>query len=656
MQRTPYWQIDGAILIDLLAIPVAIIFCYGVYLQWRKIQKGAVKFRLNWNHLKSVFKDERIIPLFEYGILGLRVYRKPFTGLFHGMVFWGMLFLFLGTTMVFLNVVFGATVMSGGFYKWFMASVLDAAGLAVMIGIVFLLVRRLSRYPRLVEPKARSGIVFMELLLLSVILSGFFLEALRIRLTGAYEPAFVGYWLSGLLGLPKIRLTLYIVLWWTHGLLSLLFLAYLPYSPLMHLLLIPLNAATPEDEIGADVKALDLSSLESAPNGEVPHLGTPTLAQYYPKRLLDFSTCLWCGRCQEVCPATQTDKSLTPKGVLMVLAEWLQQDRITDAGLIDEIGMEKIFECRTCAACVDACPAMINPLKAIWSMRQSLMMQRGEMPASMVQTYRNMEALRHPFSSLASSTDWSKGLDVPIFEPGMTEYLLWIGCVVTYEDRAQHIGRAMVNILNKTGVSYGIIPQARCTGDPAKQMGDDYLFTQLANANIELFRRHGVGKIITMCPHCFNSFTKYYPPLGGSFKVVSHVHLINNLIKVGRLKLRDRYEKIAYHDPCYLGRHNKIFGAPREIIDRIGEVVELPRNCTNSFCCGAGGGNYWNDETGKRINYVRAQEAFEIGAQKIASACPFCVLMLTDGFKMYSDKEVVFDMAELIEQNIESDA
>jgi Fe-S oxidoreductase len=158
-----------------------------------------------------------------------------------------------------------------------------------------------------------------------------------------------------------------------------------------------------------------------------------------------------------------------------------------------------------------------------------------------------------------------------------------------------------------------------------------------------------------MCPHCFNSFTKYYPPLGGSFKVVSHVHMINNLIKVGRLKLRERREKIAYHDPCYLGRHNKIFGAPREIVDRIGEVVELPRNRTNSFCCGAGGGNYWNDETGKRINYVRAQEAFEIGAQKIASACPFCVLMLTDGFKMYSDKEVVFDIAELIEQNIESD-
>jgi len=636
MQRIPYWQIDGGILIDLLAIPVALIFCYGVYLQLRKVQKGAAEFRINRDHLKSVFSFERVIPLFANGILGLRVYRKPFTGLFHGMVFWGMLLLFLGTTMVLLNVVF------------------DAAGLAVLIGTGFLLVRRLGRYPRLLEPKPRSGFVFMELLLLTVVLTGFLLEGLRIRLTDAYELAFIGFWTARLLGSPADGATIYILLWWTHGLLALFFIAYIPFSPLIHLLFIPVNAAIAEPIVGADVKVLELSSFEISQNGEIPPLGTPTLGDYCPKRLFDFSACLWCGRCQEVCPATQTEKDLTPKGIMVTLAVWLQEGKISDRGLIDTIGMETIFECRTCAACVETCPAMVNPLKAIWNMRQNLMMERGEMPVQMLRAYRNMEALRHPFSSSASSTDWAGGLDVPPFEAQKTEYLLWVGCAVTYEDRAQQVGRAMVKILNHTGLSYGIIAEARCTGDPAKQMGDDYLFSQLANANIALFDNLGVKKIITLCPHCYNSFNAYYPPLGGDFQVISHVSLIRDLIHAGKIRPVVGSQKIAYHDPCYLGRHNNLFNDPREVIDSIGNIVELPRSRNNSFCCGAGGGNYWNEESGKRINTARAQEAFESGADRIVSACPFCLLMLTDGLKMFTDKNMVVDVVELLEQKIKN--
>jgi Fe-S oxidoreductase len=399
---------------------------------------------------------------------------------------------------------------------------------------------------------------------------------------------------------------------------------------------------------------LDVAALEPDENGNLPALGTPTLADYSVKRRLDFDTCLWCGRCQAVCPAAMTEKSLTPKGVVITLAEALSQGKMTDRSIIDKVGMPALFECRTCGACVEACPAMVNPLKAIWGMRQNLMMERGEMPVRLLSAYRNMEALMHPFSSQASPSDWRKGLDVPIFSAGKSEYLLWIGCAVTYEDRAQQIGRAMVDILNDAGISYGIIEEARCTGDPAKQMGDDYLFSQLANTNIALFKDRQVKKIITMCPHCYNSFRNYYPPLGGCYEVIPHISLIGDLVSSGRLKFASGNMKIAYHDPCYLGRHNRIFKSPRYTVSSIGKLVELPRSNNNSFCCGAGGGNYWNEESGKRVNYARAQEAFESGADLLATACPFCLLMLTDGLKMHTSAQIVFDIAELVQQATKS--
>jgi Fe-S oxidoreductase/nitrate reductase gamma subunit len=652
--RTPYWLIEYGLLIDLLALPTLAIFCYGVYLHWCRIRKGQIRFRVSLDDFRSFFTRDRWVAMIWNGFLGARVYRWPITGLFHGLVFWGMLLLLIGTALVLLNVVSGLAVMSGPFYHWFMAFTLDAAGLAILVGLGSLLVRRLMHVPRLSRPKSKPGFLLVESLLVVVVLTGFVLEGQRLILSGGQENAFVGTLMTMVLQGMGSGEGFYITVWWLHGLLALAFIAWIPFSPLAHLLFIPVNAALAEPIIGADEKALDVATLEPDAQGNLPTLGTPTLADYSAKRLLDFSTCLWCGRCQEVCPATLTEKTLTPKGVVVTLAEALSQGEMSERSIVDRVGMSALFECRTCGACVETCPAMINPLKAIWGMRQNLMMERGEMPARMLSAYRNMEALMHPFSTQASPSDWRKGLDVPIFKAGETEYLLWIGCAVTYEDRAQQIGRAMVNLLNSIGISYGILEEARCTGDPAKQMGDDYLFSQLANTTIALFNAHQVKKLITLCPHCYNSFTNYYPPLGGHYEVISHIALIADLIRSGKLKLTGGDRKIAYHDPCYLGRHNRIFESPRDIIGSIGSIVELPRSRNNSFCCGAGGGNYWNEESGKRINYVRAQEAFESGADLIASGCPFCLLMLTDGLKMNTSDQMVFDIAELVQQACET--
>ena len=651
MQRTPYWLIDYGVLIDLLAIPVIIIFCYGIYLHWRNIRKGEVGFRISFDQIRSVINKKHVMNVLWFGFLGSRTYKKPITGIFHGMLFWGMLLLFVGTVAALLNVFFGIPLLSGLFYKWFMSLCLDAAGVMVIIGILFLLIRRLIHYKRLHDPKPRKGFVAMESFLLGIVLSGFFLEGLRIVLSDAHETAYIGTWLAHSIGGLESGHSFYIALWWIHGLAALVFIGYIPFSPIMHFILVPANAAFMESNIGADEKGIDLSKFETEQD-DIAVIGTARLSDCTSKRLLDLSACLWCGRCHEVCPATQTQKSLTPKGVMLTLAEMLQNDVMENENFIDMVGLNAIFECRTCGLCVEVCPAMTNPLKTIWNMRQHLVMERGEIPSQMMQSYRNMEALMHPFPTSSTGNEWRRDIEVPVFVSENTEYLLWVGCAVRYEDRAQRIGKAMVKILDNTGISYGIIEEARCTGDPAKQMGDDYLFFQLASANIELFRKYGVKKILTICPHCFNSFKRYYPPLGGEYEVIPHTIFIEDLLDAGKLKLSNTGLKITYHDPCYQGRHNGIFDAPRNIIGSIGKMMEVPRNKKNSFCCGAGGGNYWNEEEGERINYVRAGEAFETGADKLVSSCPFCTIMLTDGMKMFTDNETVFDISELVEQNM----
>jgi Fe-S oxidoreductase len=225
---------------------------------------------------------------------------------------------------------------------------------------------------------------------------------------------------------------------------------------------------------------------------------------------------------------------------------------------------------------------------------------------------------------------------------------------VTYQERAQAIARAMVRILGAAGVSFGILKEIRCTGDPAKQMGDELLFTEIARENLETFQSLGVSKVITMCPHCFNSFTRHYPVLGATFTVIPHPVLLRELIESRAVTLTKGDDLISFHDPCYLARHNGVVSEPRSVLASVGRVVDMPRSGRESFCCGAGGGNYWTEEKGSRINQARAKEALDTGAQTIATACPFCMLMLTDGAKKYTDRSVVKDIAELVSERIDT--
>lgn len=587
----------------------------------------------------------------ERGLLTSRLKRRPVAGLAHGLMFGGALVAIFGHAAFVLSFV-GVPVYEGRFGFLVMELGRELAGILMFVGVAFFLVRRLSRLERLTAGGARRGFVAMEMLFLATIAAGFAAEAFRLAAPAAASGGeFLGLVLAGGLrgiGLGASALGAHLA-WWLHGLLGVAFIGLIAHTPLSHMLLAPANAALARRRSGITLAPIDF---DAEPEGDAEiSFGAAKLADLDRKKMLDFSACLWCGRCQEVCPAAQTGKALSPKKVMTTCATWLEEKRFDDPALIDAIGLEAVFDCTTCAACVEECPASNSPAETILEFRRHFVMDRSEMPDTLALANRNLESRGHPFvGTAANPDDWRKGLDVPVFEAGKTEYLLWIGCSVAFEARAQEVARAMLRILDAAGVSYGILEESRCTGDPAKMAGDEMQFVEIAQSNIDDFRARRIQKVITMCAHCFNSFDRYYPELGADWRTIPHSVLIDRLIADGRLQVvRDDAEKITFHDPCYLARHNDIVAEPRRALAAVGQLIEMPRNSKESFCCGAGGGNYWGGKGGTaRINDVRMQEAVDTGAAKVATSCSFCLLMLTSSASKHGDARRVFDVAELV--------
>jgi Fe-S oxidoreductase/nitrate reductase gamma subunit len=623
---------------------------FGLLRIWRRIRVGRPVEAGDATGAATPLGPVNGSALLFRGMLASRLFKRPVSGLAHALVLFGSIVLILGHAVYPLTFL-GVPLFEGRIGFWFMGLGRDLAGVAVLLGVIFFLLRRLFPPVRLATPKNRRGFVYMELLLLAALLAGFGAETFRIAYSGAHEGKFVGNLLASLLGESQGSFAAFHYSWWIHGLIGLSFMALIAHSPVVHILLGPINSALASARRGVQLKPVDFSALEDETAGEIPALGASKLVDFDRKSLLDFATCLWCGRCDEVCPAVQTGKALSPKGVIATLSEYLSEEKFADDSLVDAIGMQAVFDCVTCAACMEACPVSIAQPQSIQEIRRHFVMERSELPEVMGHANKNLEARQHPFvGTAASPDDWRRDLEVPLFEKGKTEYLLWIGCSITYEERAQQIARAMVRILEAAGVSFGILEQARCTGDPAKQMGNELLFVELAQQNIDDFEARGIHKIITMCAHCFNSFTRYYPELEARYEVIPHAVLIKQLIDAGKLQLSGSGERITFHDPCYLSRHNDIESEARDVIAALGELVEMPRNRKQSFCCGAGGANYWGGEGGERINDVRSREALDTGAEKIATSCPFCLLMLTEGVSKHSQERRVFDIAELVEQ------
>lgn len=655
--REVYWNIGDASLLYVLLVPTLLIFAYGLYRRIRLWRIGAPTDR-------SGDVIERLKALAIFGVGHGRIAQNRFSGLFHVLVLSGFTILFIGTLAVWVHVDFGLRIMQGNFYLYFQSLTLDVFGLFATVGLLLAACRRMLFKPERLDNTGRDWVL---LLLLVILLTGFMLEGLRIAATndpwGRWSP--VGFQVARLftavLSADGQR-SLHAALWWGHLVLVFGLIAYLPYSKLLHILTgatnIYLRSLGPK---GAILKPIDLETAET--------FGASKIEQLSWKDLLDLDACTECGRCQDACPAFATNKPLSPKSLILDMRRHLHAHSprstpggspspddgpLLAGGIIDE---ETLWSCTNCRACMEVCPVFIEHVPKIIDMRRYLVMEEGRAPETMQQAMRSLEANGHPFPGItASRLDWCRGLDVKILAEGESaEYLYWVGCATALNARNHNTARAFSEILLAAGVDFAILGnEEHCTGDAARRMGNEYLFQSLAHRVIDLLKSRKVKKIVTACPHCFNTFKNDFPQLGAEFEVYHHSQFLARLVAEGKWKTPGGLpEAITYHDPCHLGRYNETYDEPRAVIGAVpgADLVEMERHRQTSFCCGAGGGRMWADEPSEqRVSNVRAREALDSGAQTLAVACPFCMAMLDEGVNLEKGERnlKVLDIAELL--------
>ena len=618
----------------------------------------------------------RLGGLVQYALVQTRMFRDWRAGLLHAGIFWGFVLLTVGT----------ANIVTGGLIEAVASAPLDGAlwaAVSAMQNIVALGVLASigwALYRRLVSRPARLTFNRDALLILlmigGVVATELFAEALEFARYGDQPGAFVAAGLAVTLrtALPPVALEVgFGVMWWAHILLVAAFLVYLPFSKHLHIATafpnIYLRKLAPRGEL----PAVDLED-------ENATFGLKTLQDLGWKDLLDGFTCTECGRCQEACPAWATGKPLNPKtfimgirdmsveaehGVNLIpnspivrethgLTDGLAPDALARPIVDDAIPYEAVWDCVTCGACVEACPVLIEHVDKIVGLRRNLVLEESRFPTELTAAFRGMEGVGNPWGQPPTArTDWTKGLpfDVPTVASLAAggngalddlEVLYWVGCAAAFDERNKKVARAFATCLDAAGVRFAILGQEEsCTGDPARRMGNEYVWQILAGQNVETLNRYSLGQrtIVTACPHCFNTIANEYGQLGGSFRVVHHSVFLSQLLSDGRLRVVDRDgvnggAPVTVHDSCYLARYNGVIAAPREVLGAVGglELREMDKSGRDTFCCGAGGGRMWMEETrGTRINVERTRQALETGASTVATACPFCVVMLRDG-------------------------
>jgi Fe-S oxidoreductase len=653
--REVYWNIPGHLFLYLLFFPFLVVWLYGIYRHTRMILRGAPAAVLGslWDRFKGVVT---------YAVWQRRIAKDPLSGLLHRSISWGFAVLFIATCLVALQDYFGIPTLRGSFYLYFMSLTVDLFGLTAIGGVLIALVRRYGLRPdRLLLPRLGWSYGILLGLLLIIMATGFLIEGLRIAATddpwGRWSP---GGWLaSGLFRGTDHAQQLFIhrALWWSHAVLAFTFIALLPYGVGMHITSAAANVLLKNREGSGVLRPIDLDRAE--------RFGAGAINQLTWKDHLDLEACTECGRCQAACPAWITGKPLTPKGVIIDLRDHMRlvADGEESRKMVSEvISHDVLWACTTCGACHQECPIFIEPIPKIVEMRRHLVMEEADFPETMQQALRSLEERGHPFrGASASRTDWAKGLSVKtVATDGPPEILYWVGCTAAFDERNQQVAAAFVKLLQHAGVDFAILgEEERCTGDPARRIGNEYLFQTLARENIATLNGYGIKKIVTTCPHGFNTLKNEYPALGGNYEVVHHTQLLADLVKEGRLRPEKRIDGVvSFHDPCYLGRHNGVYDAPRQVLGAIPglAVKEMDRCRERSFCCGAGGGLMWFEEKiGKRVSWERTEEALALQPQVLASACPFCLIMFEDALKV---KDAIgqtrpLDVAELMAQSVE---
>jgi Fe-S oxidoreductase len=605
-------------------------------------------------------------------VLGQRkLLQRLVPGLIHAFIFWG--FLVLGPTIVIAMI---GAVSKHATFPWlgdqgWYALLVDIFAVLVLVGVVSALYIRKVVRPKRFDGSHPGEADLILALIATIALSLLLWHASRIALGLNEWPrdwAPVSNALSHLFTDDGATRVLERVFVWIHVLTILGFLAYLPRSKHLHIASAAFNVWFGRTGPGGRLETLRFDDPD-VPEEQI-RFGAGTAADLTWKEMLDTYSCTECGRCQDVCPAFATGKTLSPKLVIMGLRDQVFADGASviklraqeaDGGAVPELASlvpnavpeESVWDCVTCGACVQACPVSIEHVDHIVDLRRHLVMVESSFPAEADPMLRDIERSSNPWGKPQSDrADWAESIGVRVLEPGdpAPEYLYWVGCATSFDERARATAENTAKLLQKAGVDFAILgPREACTGDPARRMGNEYVFQAFAEQNVETLNEAGVTKIIANCPHCFNTLGNEYPDFGGDYEVIHHSEVLSRLVAEGRLTpRRDQDLQVTYHDSCYLARHNDVLAPPRELVAAVGRPVEMERSGKQTFCCGAGGAHMWMEERGTLINDNRVKEAAATGASTLAVACPFCTVMLDDGVQGAGADLRVADVATLL--------
>jgi Fe-S oxidoreductase/nitrate reductase gamma subunit len=678
---------SSVVFLFVLLLAVA-FFSFSAQRLVRYLRLGTAAYRLN-------DIPRRIWNLVRIGIAQAKILRDPVAGPLHAAVFWGFVILQLGAIEILAQGLLPgfsyASILPRPLHYLFLVSQELTVG-AVLVAVVILLYRRIVVRPRRLQGDGvHSGDAILILSMIGGLMVTLLFTAAADRILDARYPMGMQPFSAPLamaLGSlsPAAATAVHGVSWWMHALLILVFLNYLPYSKHLHVIVsLPntfLSNTSGPGVIGA-MKPMDLET-------ESEQFGASDVTHLSWKNLLDGYSCTECGRCTSVCPANLTGKLLSPRKIVINTRQRLSEvapvlvgdDAIGapvlragptgngDAGtavlehrLLDNyITEEELWACTSCRACVYECPVSIDQLEIINEMRRNLVLTESRFPEEVLPAFEAMERNGSPWAfQPADRARWADGLDIPtmaeLFQRGeRPEVLFWVGCMGSFDDRAKRTTVAFARILQAAGIRFAILGQEEtCNGDPARRMGNEYLYQMLAKQAIDTLDRYAATTIVTSCPHCFHQIGNEFPQLGGHYDVIHHSTYIERLLADGLVPLQgDEGRKLvmAYHDSCYLGRYNDVYDAPRETLKRalpVVELVEAPRSRDRGLCCGAGGGRMWMEErVGERINVERKKELLATGAEAIAVACPFCMTMLNDAGKKLDSTVPVYDIAEVV--------
>jgi len=669
--RPLMWNISHVwVMYGLFVIAMA-IFARGIYSRvefWRRGKADNERLADWGTRLKVLLREV---------FLQKQVRNSGFPAIFHCLVFYSFLALFITTLVVMVEYdaghLFGVHLnIFRGFVYVFFSVASELAGILILIGIAMAAFRRYVAKPETVPNTAEDGLIL--LLIACMVITGYLVEGLRIATNGDQWKMIspVGWGLSSLFaGISEnTGRNAHAWFWWIHTVFAMSWIAMIPYTKFVHLLSLPTNVFFSKLKPRGELQRPDIEKLmESADDAEL-RIGIQKAEELTWKQRMDLDTCVSCGRCDEVCPAYMADKEyFTPRQLIARMKKSLDEageNGKQTAEAADIVGKafdeEFIWHCRTCSACMEVCPALIDHVDTLMELRRNEVLIQGRIPEEAGRALKLYETNGNPFAPQSERTDWINRMGVRVVGPGeKVDVLYWIGCCVTFDPQKHKIAEDLCRLLTKCGIDFGVLGEdEKCCGDPARVMGQEMLFQQTAKEQVELLKQREFKVLLTGCPHCYNVIKHEYKQFGGNFNVVHHSEYIHEMLDRGMLKPQFGTErKYVYHDPCYLGRYQKIFDPPREIVKSIpnAQLLEMKNRREKSLCCGAGGGHYWMDlKRGERINNLRVKQAQAAGADTIVTGCAYCMHMLQDSVKLLNCDETmrVVDLASLTADSLES--